>query len=45
VTLAATTDAASTASTALILGTAGLALGVIALVLGTFAFVRSRPKR
>ena len=42
VTLAATTDAASTASTALILGTAGLALGVIALVLGAFAFVRSR---
>ncbi|MDQ1547119.1 MAG: hypothetical protein QOH69_2023 [Actinomycetota bacterium] len=45
VTLAATTDAASTASTALILGTAGLALGVIALVLGAFAFARSRPKR
>jgi uncharacterized protein YcnI len=45
VTLAATSDAASTASTALILGTAGLALGVIALVLGAFAFVRSRPKR
>jgi uncharacterized protein YcnI len=42
VTLAATSDAASTASTALILGTAGLALGVIALVLGAFAFVRSR---
>jgi uncharacterized protein YcnI len=42
VTLAATADAASTASTALILGTAGLALGVIALVLGAFAFVRSR---
>jgi uncharacterized protein YcnI len=42
VTLAATNDAASTASTALILGTAGLALGVIALVLGAFAFVRSR---
>lgn len=42
VTLAATTDAASTASTALILGTAGLALGVIALVLGAFAFARSR---
>jgi uncharacterized protein YcnI len=45
VTLAATTDAASTASTALMLGTAGLALGVIALVLAAFAFVRSRPKR
>jgi uncharacterized protein YcnI len=42
VTLAATTNAASTASTALILGTAGLALGVIALVLGAFAFARSR---
>jgi hypothetical protein len=42
VTIAATSDAASTASTALILGTAGLALGVIALVLGLFAFVRSR---
>jgi uncharacterized protein YcnI len=42
VTLAATDAAASTASTALILGTAGLALGVIALVLGAFAFVRSR---
>lgn len=42
VTIAATDDAASTASTALIIGTAGLALGVIALVLGVFAFVRSR---
>jgi uncharacterized protein YcnI len=42
VTIAATSDAASTASTALILGTAGLALGVIALVLGVFAFARSR---
>jgi uncharacterized protein YcnI len=42
VTLAATDSAASTASTALILGTAGLAIGVIALVLGLFAFVRSR---
>jgi uncharacterized protein YcnI len=42
VTLAATNAAASTASTALILGTAGLALGVIALVLGIFAFVRTR---
>jgi uncharacterized protein YcnI len=42
VTLAATNNAASTASTALILGTAGLALGVIALVLGAFAFARSR---
>ncbi|HEX4441997.1 MAG TPA: YcnI family protein [Galbitalea sp.] len=42
VTIAATNDAASTASTALILGTAGLALGVIALVFGIFAFVRSR---
>jgi uncharacterized protein YcnI len=42
VTIAAVSDAASTASTALILGTAGLALGVIALVLGAFAFVRSR---
>ena len=44
VTIAATSDAASTASTALILGTAGLALGVIALVLGIFAFVRSRSR-
>jgi uncharacterized protein YcnI len=42
VTLAATDAAASTASTALILGTAGLALGAIALVLGAFAFVRTR---
>jgi uncharacterized protein YcnI len=42
VTIAATDDAASTASTALILGTGGLALGVIALVFGLFAFVRSR---
>jgi uncharacterized protein YcnI len=42
VTIAATSAAASTASTALILGTAGLALGVIALVLGVFAFVRTR---
>jgi uncharacterized protein YcnI len=42
VTIAATNAAASTASTALILGTAGLALGVIALVLGAFAFVRTR---
>jgi uncharacterized protein YcnI len=42
VTIAATNSAASTASTALILGTAGLALGAIALVLGVFAFVRSR---
>ena len=42
VTIAATNSAASTASTALILGSAGLALGVIALVLGAFAFVRSR---
>lgn len=42
VTIAATTDAASTAETALILGTAGLALGVIALVLGLFAFIRTR---
>jgi uncharacterized protein YcnI len=42
VTIAATNSAASTASTALILGTAGLALGVIALVLGVFAFVRTR---
>jgi uncharacterized protein YcnI len=44
VTLAATNSAASTASTALILGTAGLALGVIALVLGVFAFVRTRSR-
>jgi uncharacterized protein YcnI len=44
VTIAATDDAASTASTALILGTAGLALGVIALVFGLFAFVRTRAK-
>jgi uncharacterized protein YcnI len=44
VTIAATSAAASTASTALILGTAGLALGVIALVLGTFAFVRTRRR-
>jgi len=42
VTINATNQAASTASTALILGTAGLALGVIALVLGIFAFVRTR---
>jgi uncharacterized protein YcnI len=42
VTIAATNNAASTASSALILGTAGLALGVIALVLAVFAFVRSR---
>ncbi len=42
ITVAATDQANSTASTALILGTAGLALGVIALVLGLFAFVRSR---
>lgn len=42
VTIAATNEAQSTASTALIIGTAGLALGVIALVLGGFAFVRSR---
>jgi uncharacterized protein YcnI len=45
VTLAATNSAASTASTALILGTAGLALGVIALVLGAFAFVRTTRSR
>lgn len=44
ITVAATNDAASTASTALILGTAGLALGVIALVLGAFAFARSRRR-
>jgi uncharacterized protein YcnI len=44
VTIAATSNAESTASTALILGTAGLALGVIALVLGTFAFVRTRRR-
>ncbi len=44
VTISATNAAASTASTALILGTAGLALGVIAMVLGVFAFVRSRPR-
>jgi uncharacterized protein YcnI len=44
VTLAATSDAASTASTALILGTAGLALGVIALVLAAFAFIRGRRR-
>ena len=42
VTIAATDAAASTASTALILGTAGLALGVIAFVLGLFAFIRAR---
>jgi hypothetical protein len=42
VTVSATDDASSTASTALIIGTAGLAVGVIALVLGIFAFVRSR---
>jgi uncharacterized protein YcnI len=45
VTLAATNSAASTASTALILSTAGLALGVIALVLGVFAFVRTTRSR
>lgn len=44
VTIAATNNAASTASSALILGTAGLALGVIALVLGIFAFVRTRSR-
>jgi uncharacterized protein YcnI len=44
VTIAATSEAASTASTALILGTAGLALGVIALVLAAFAFVRTRRR-
>jgi uncharacterized protein YcnI len=44
VTIAATGNAESTASTALILGTAGLALGVIALVLGAFAFVRTRRR-
>jgi uncharacterized protein YcnI len=44
VTIAATDAAASTASTALIIGTAGLALGVIALVLGLFAFVRTRSR-
>jgi uncharacterized protein YcnI len=44
VTIAATSDAESTASTALILATAGLALGVIALVLGAFAFVRARRR-
>ena len=42
ITIAATSAASSTASTALILGTAGLAFGVIALVLGLFAFVRTR---
>lgn len=36
--------AASTATSALILGSAGLGLGVIALVFAIFAFVRSRPK-
>jgi uncharacterized protein YcnI len=40
--VAATDAASSTANTALILGTAGLALAVIALVLGLFAFVRTR---
>jgi uncharacterized protein YcnI len=44
VTIAATSNAASTASTALILGTAGLVLGAIALVLCTFAFVRTRRR-
>jgi uncharacterized protein YcnI len=44
VTIAATDDAVSTASSALILGTAGLALGVIALVLAVFAFVRTRSR-
>ena len=44
VTIAATSNAASTASTALILGAAGLALGAIALVLGAFAFARSRRR-
>jgi uncharacterized protein YcnI len=42
ISIAATSEASSTASTALILGTAGLALGVIALVLGLFAFIRTR---
>jgi len=45
VTIAATSAAESTASTALILATAGLALGVIALVLGLFAFLRTRQAR
>lgn len=44
VTLAATDAASSTATSALILGSAGLALGVIALVLGVFAFVRTRRR-
>jgi uncharacterized protein YcnI len=38
----ATDAASSTASSALILGTAGLAVAVIALVLAVFAFVRAR---
>jgi uncharacterized protein YcnI len=42
VTVAATDAASSTATSALILGSAGLALGVIALVLAVFAFARSR---
>lgn len=42
VTIAATDAASSTATSALILGSAGLALGVIALVLAVFAFARSR---
>jgi uncharacterized protein YcnI len=40
--LSATDAATSTANTALIIGTGGLALAVIALVLGVFAFVRTR---
>jgi uncharacterized protein YcnI len=43
VTVSASTD--STASTALIIGTAGLALGVVALILAIFAFARSRRTR
>jgi uncharacterized protein YcnI len=42
--VSATDAAASTANSALILGTAGLALGVIALVFGVFAFARSRRR-
>jgi uncharacterized protein YcnI len=44
VTVAATDAASSTATSALILGSAGLALGVIALVLAVFAFARARRR-
>lgn len=42
VSVTATDATDSTATSALVLGSAGLAIGVIALVLGVFAFVRTR---